>query len=158
MKKIFLYVFIIVASGILFTNIYNSLVDARSWAFLFPESVETARLYFKNVNPGIFYRLFSPILQALGLVCVILFWKGNKRARLYLIIALIIYVLADIFTFAYFYPRNDIIFFQTAIEGNTEKIKVAIHEWAFANWIRSLIVLAGITFSSLALHTIYKRS
>ncbi|MEO6329079.1 MAG: DUF1772 domain-containing protein [Ginsengibacter sp.] len=156
MKKIFLYASIILAAGLLFTNIYNSLVDAKSWANAFPSSVETARLYYKTSNPGNFFRLFSPINQLLGLLCIILFWKAGKKARLFLLMAIFMYVSADIFTFAYFYPRNSIIF-KADLNGSAEEVKNALQEWSIANWFRSLIALAGIIFSSLALNTIYKR-
>lgn len=156
MKKIFLYASIILASGLLFTNIYNSMVDARSWSAAFPSSIETAKLYYKNANPGNFYRFFSPMNQILGLLCVILFWKAAKQARLFLIIAFLIYVVADIFTFAYFYPRNSIIF-SSDITGNAEAIKNALQQWSSANWLRSLVAFTGIIFSSSALHTIYNR-
>ena len=32
-------------------NIYNSIVDARSWSANIPDSILTARNYFKTVNP-----------------------------------------------------------------------------------------------------------
>jgi Domain of unknown function (DUF1772) len=156
MKKIFLFTSIILASGLLVTNIYNSLVDARSWGADLPLSVETARQYFKNVNPGNFYRLFSPINQVLVLLCVILFWKAGKQARLYLIIAFLIYVLADVFTFAYFYPRNAILF-SSNTASDTEGVKTAWQQWSSANWLRSFLAFAGIIFSCMALDKIYRR-
>jgi hypothetical protein len=132
------------------------MVDANSWGADIPSSIETARQYFKNVNPGNFYRLFSPVNQILGLLCVILFWKAGKQARLFLISALLMYVLADVFTFAYFYPRNAILF-SSNINDNPEGIKTAWQQWSAANWLRSLVAFAGIIFSCLGLHKIYIR-
>ena len=85
MKTIILFISITVAAGLLFVNFYNSLVDARSWGGNIPDSIATAREYFKTVNPGNFFRVFSPINQVLGLLALILFWKSAPAARLSLI-------------------------------------------------------------------------
>lgn len=154
MKQLFLFASIAMASGLLLTNIYTSLVDARSWGANIPRSIETAREYFKTVNAGNFFRIFSPANQVLGLLVLILFWKVSTTVRIFLATALLLYVLGDVFTFAYFYPRNKIIF-QTAPLSDIETIRNAWMGWSTMNWLRSLIILAGLVFSFLALHKIY---
>ncbi|MFZ1678479.1 MAG: DUF1772 domain-containing protein [Saprospiraceae bacterium] len=154
MKTIFLFASIIVASGLLLTNIYTSIVDATSWGSDIPGSIEIAREYFKHVNPGNFFRLFAPVAQILALLVLILFWKTSSSIRLFLGIAFVIYVLADVLTFAYFYPRNDILF-KTAQLTDIETIRRVWSEWNTMNWVRSLIIVIGITFSSLGLHKYY---
>ena len=153
MKKLLLISSIVLTSGLLFTNVYNSMIDSTSWGTDIPKSIETAREYFKAVNPGNFFRVFSPINQILGLLSLILFWKVSTKVRIYLGIALAFYVLGDVFTFAYFYPRNDIMF-KTPIT-DIEAIKQAWTGWNTMNWLRSAIVFAGLIFSFLALHKIY---
>src|SRR5438067_811680 len=113
MKNILLFVFLVVSSGLLLTNIYNSLVDARSWGSDIPQSIITAREYFRTVNPGNFFRVFAPINQVLGLLTLILFWRRSPRVRLYFGLAFLLFVIADALTFAYFYPRNEILFLKT---------------------------------------------
>jgi len=153
MKQLFLFASIALASGLLFTNIYNSMVDTRSWGADIPQSIETARKYFKTVNPGAFFRIFSPINQVLGLLVLILFWKASATVRIYLGVALVFYVLGDVFTFAYFYPRNDILF--KAQITDIDAIRKAWTGWNSMNWLRSFIVFAGLIFSFMALHKIY---
>ena len=153
MKKLLLISSIVLTSGLLFTNVYNSMIDSTSWGTDIPKSIETAREYFKAVNPGNFFRVFSPINQILGLLSLILFWKVSTKVRIYLGIALAFYVLGDVFTFAYFYPRNDIMF-KTPIT-DIEAIKQAWTGWNTMNWLRSAIVFVGLIFSFLALHKIY---
>ncbi len=104
MKNIILFASITLAAGLLFVNFYNSLVDAKSWGSNIPNSIATAREYFKTANPGNFFRLYSPINQVLGLLALILFWKSDPSARLSLGIAFALYVLGDVFTYAYFFP------------------------------------------------------
>ena len=154
MKTIILFASIAIASGLLLVNIYTSIVDAKSWGSNIPNSIATAREYFKTVNAGNFFRIFSPVNQLLGLVVLILFWKSSPSIRLYLGIAFVMYILGDILTFAYFYPRNDIMF-KTAQLTNVDLLRKTVLEWSTMNWIRSLIILVGIFFSFLSLHKIY---
>ena len=156
MKALLLFASMLVASGLLFTNVYTSIVDATSWGSDIPNSIGTAREYFKVVNPGNFFRLFSPVNQVLGLLVLILFWKSTPTIRLYLGIAFALYVLSDAFTFAFFYPRNEIMF-ETAALTEVDKLRKAWSEWNSMNWVRSALMLAGIVFSGLALNGWYLR-
>ena len=154
MKTLFLFASLIVASGLLFVNIYTSLIDATSWGSDIPRSIATAREYYKTVNPGNFFRLFSPVNQALGLVVLLLFWKSAPAIRVYLAIALVMYLLAEGLTFGYFYPRNDIMF-RTAQLTDTALLQKTWSEWNTMNWVRSLVLLAGICCSCWSLHKWY---
>lgn len=154
MKTIVLCASISVASGLMFVNLYNSMVDAPSWGSDLPNSIATARAYFETTNPGDFFRLFSPLNQLLGLAALVLFWKASPAIRKYLAAALFFYVLGDGFTFAYFYPRNDIMF-NTAQLTELDLLGKAWSEWSMMNWLRSLVVMTGLLFSFLSLHKIY---
>jgi len=157
MKKIILFASIMFASGLLFTNIYNSMVDAKSWGADIPQSLSTARMYFKSANPGDFFRVFSPINQLLGLLALMMFWKFSATVRTYLCIALLLYVLCDVFTFAYFYPRNDILF-KTVPLTMTTILSKAWSGWNRMNWLRSFMLFGGLIFSFLALNKIFGKT
>ena len=144
----------VIASGVLITNIYTSLVDTRSWGSDIPNSIGAAREYFKVVNPGNFFRVFSPINQVLALLVLILFWRYSPSIRLYLGIALVLYVIGDVFTFAYFYPRNDIMFKNTPLP-DAETLRNTWSQWNTMNWLRSFILLVGLVFSCVSLHKIF---
>ncbi|MDP9041430.1 MAG: hypothetical protein M3N30_05575 [Bacteroidota bacterium] len=154
MKKIVLFTSIGVASGLLFANIYSSLIDARSWGSDIPNSMAVTREYFKTVNPGNFFRLFSPVNQALGTIVLILFWKASPSIRICLGTALALYLLAEGLTFEYFFPRNDIMF-RSAGLSDVDLLKKTWSEWNAMNWVRSGILLIGVFFSFLSLHKIY---
>lgn len=154
MKTIFLFTSLSIASGLLFVNLYTSLVDVRSWGCDVPNSISTAREYFKVVNPGNFFRIFAPVNQLLGLLVLVLFWKASPSVRLCLGTAFVLYILSDAFTFAYFYPRNDIMF-KTGNLNDVDMLRKTVSEWSMMNWLRSLIILVGIFFSALALHKVY---
>jgi hypothetical protein len=154
MKTILLFISISIASGLLFVNLYTSLVDAKSWGSDIPTSIAAARDYYNTVNPGNFFRVFSPINQVLELLVLILFWKVSPAIRLYLGVAFVLYVLGDVFTFAYFYPRNDIMF-NTAQLTDVDLLRKTWAEWDAMNWLRSLVILSGLVFSFLSLHKVY---
>jgi len=154
MKTIILFASIAVASGLLLTNIYTSLIDARSWGSDIPNSIATAREYFKTVNPGNFFRIFSPANQLLGILVLVFFWKTAPSIRLYLGVALVCYLIAEWMTFGYFYPRNDIMF-KTAQLNDISLLKKTWSEWNTMNWVRSLVLLTGLFFSIWSLHKFY---
>ncbi len=151
MKTLFLFASIAIASGLLFVNIYTSIIDATSWGSKIPESIATARSYYATVNPGNFFRIFSPINQVLGLLVVILVWKAAPSIRIYLLVGLAMYLLAEGMTFGYFYPRNAILF-KTAQLTDVALLKKTWAEWNNMNWVRSLVLVIGIISSCVALH------
>ena len=153
MKNIFLFASIAFANGLLFTNIYNSIIDAKSWGANLPYSIETARQYFKSTNPGKFFRILAPINLIVSLVTLILFWKVSTAVRTFLGVAFALNIIVDVFTFAYFYPRNEIMF-KTAQLTDVDAIRKAWTGWNSRNWLRSFIILVGIIFSFLALYNI----
>jgi hypothetical protein len=157
MKAIILFASISIASGLLLVNMYTSLIDAKSWGSDIPNSIAAAREYFKIVNPGNFFRIFSPINQALGLLVLILFWKSSPSIRLFTAIAFAMYILAEGLTFQYFYPRNDIMF-KTAQLNNTDLLRKTWSEWNTMNWVRTSVLLVGVIFSFLSLHKFYVTS
>lgn len=153
-RKLILYLSIVVASGALFINVYNSVVDAASWGHNIPESIYTARKYYEVTTPATFLRVFSPLNQILGLLAAILFWKSSRAIRLLLVTALAFYIATDALTFGYFYPRIAIMF-----EGSldTTSLTQAWREWSDMNWVRSFILATGVFLSSTALHKVYKQ-
>ncbi|MFT3912444.1 MAG: DUF1772 domain-containing protein [Ferruginibacter sp.] len=154
MKKMLLFASVSVASGVLFLNVYTSMIDAKSWGSDMPHSIATAREYFKTVNPGNYFRIFSPLNQLLGLLSLIFFWRSSRSIRLFLAIAFVMYALAEMLTFKYFYPRNDIMF-KTAQLTDIDTLKRVWGEWVSMNWVRSFIVFVGLSCSYVSLHKIY---
>lgn len=154
MKIIFLFASAVIASGVLITNIYTSLIDATSWGSNIPHSIGAAREYFKTVNPGDFFRVYSPVNQLLALLALILFWKAGPSVRILLGSTFVLYVICDVMTFAYFYPRNDILFRDAALT-DVETLTKTWRQWNSMNWVRTLILAAGVISSFIAAHRIY---
>jgi uncharacterized membrane protein len=150
MKKIILYACVAFSSGLFFTNIYNSIVNAANWESNIPQSIRATRDFFVVANPGTFFKLIDPTNLILIVLALILFWNRSTSIRLYLGIALLCYISSMILTFTYFYPRNVIIGLTEPLP-DTETLKKAAAEWGRMNWVRSLIWLAGLICSFLAL-------
>jgi hypothetical protein len=60
MKIAILCLSIMVASGLVMVTVYNTLIDARSWGSDIPTSIQTARDYYKYVDPRRFYAILGP--------------------------------------------------------------------------------------------------
>ncbi len=153
MKKIILFISVAVASGVLFANIFNSIVIAVATDSNIPDSIIAGKEYFKFTNPGDFFKIFSPASQFLTLLSLIIFWRNSKRVRLLLGVALMCYITGDILAFTYFHPRTDIMFSDPI--PDVETLKRLSSEWSSMNWVRSFILLIGLVFSFLAIDRIY---
>ncbi len=157
MRKTILILSAMLASGLLFANVYNSIVDVPNWGRDIPASLIAAREYFQAANPGTFYRVGSPINQVLTLLALIICWRSGPRVRINCALALICAIATDVFTFAYFYPRNEIMFV-APLDPNVETLKAALAGWAIMNWPRSALVAANAVFDFLALMRVAKNT
>jgi hypothetical protein len=151
-RLILLGLFAAVAAGLLFVNLYSSIVDAPNWGADLPNSIATARQYFSVANPGSFFRVFSPANQLLAVIALIICWKTNRYIA---IAALVVAVLADVLTFGYFYPRNEILF---AAPMDTDSIRVAWEQWSAMNWFRSFVCVVNTSLAFILLVSTSKRS
>ena len=141
-----------VAAGILFVNLYTSIVDAPNWGADIPNSIVAARQYFSVSNPGTFFRIFSPLNQVLALIAVILCWRKNRYLALG---SLAVAVLIDVFTFGYFYPRNEILFVAPI---NNDAVRLAWEQWSMMNWLRSAMGVVNVVFAFILLVSTVKKS
>lgn len=150
MKKIILYAIAAFSSGLFFTMIYNSIVNAANWESNVPHSITATKNFFVVANPGTFFKMIDPTNMILILLALILFWKHSAGIRSYLGIALVCYASSMVLTFTYFYPRNEIMFLSEQLP-DTETLKRVAIEWGKMNWVRSFILLAGLFCIFLAL-------
>ena len=149
MRKIVLYASVAFSSGLFFTLVFNSIVNAANWESNIPKSITATREFFVVANPGTFFQLVDPANMLLVVLALILFWK-NSSIRLYLGIAILCYITSMILTFTYFYPRNDVMFLSQQLP-DTATLKKAASEWGTMGWVRCFLSLAGLvcTFISL---------
>ena len=150
MRKIVLYAAVAFSSGLFFTLVYNSIVNASNWESNIPQSITATRDFFVVANPGTFFQVVDPTTTLLTVLVLILFWKQSSSIRLFLGIALVCYVTSMILTFTYFYPRNDVMFTSEQLP-DIETLKKAATEWGRMGWVRCLLSLSGLICTFLAL-------
>lgn len=150
MKKLVLYAAIALSSGLFFTNIYNSIVNAANWESNIPYSIKATKDFFTVANPGTFFKLIDLPNLLLIALSLLLFWKKSTSIRVFLGIALLCFISSLVLTFTYFYPRNEIMFLSAQLP-DTETLKRVAAEWGIMNWVRSLIWLVGLICAFLAL-------
>lgn len=63
MKKLIPFLSIISASGLVMITIYNLTVDANSWGSNIPFPIQTARDYYRQVDPRNFFQIIAPVNQ-----------------------------------------------------------------------------------------------
>ena len=149
MKKIVLYTALAFSSGLFFTLVYNSIVNAANWESNIPQSITATKAFFVVANPGTFFQVVDPATMLLIVLALILYWKSSS-IRWFLGIALVLYASSMILTFTYFYPRNEIMFLSEQLP-NTATLKKAASEWGRMGWVRCLLSLAGLVCVFLAL-------
>jgi hypothetical protein len=146
-RQIVVCLAVIVIGSVLGANVYNSVVDVRSWCANMPESLNTAQRYFTVVTPATFFRVASPVAQVLALVALIVCWRV-PGARVYAATALVASIVGDLMTFGYFYPRNAIIMGDLR---NVDAAMQACREWARMNHVRNALVLGALVAELMVL-------
>jgi uncharacterized membrane protein len=140
MKRAVLSIAIVATAMVLGANVYTSVVDAPNWGANPPQGFEAARQYMRVRDPGDFFRIFSPASQVALLAAAIMCWP-LRHVRWLAVAALVAGVAADAMTFAYFYPRNDIMFVNPLDVGAATR---AWSEWSAMNHVRSALVLTAV--------------
>ena len=155
LKKTILMLAVTLAAGLLFVNIYTSVVDAPNWGRDIPTSLMAAREYFQVANPGTFFRVFSPANQLITLAALIICWRAGKQLRVLCGLALVCAIVAEVMTFAFFYPRNELLFV-APIGANLDIVRSAWSQWSNVNWIRSALIGLNLIFDFAALMKVKK--
>lgn len=155
-SRIIIYISIVLVGCLLGANVYTSVVDAPNWGSSIPASLDAAKQYFAVANPGTYFRMFSPAAQVAALLSLIVCWRTGGRVRVLAASALVLVVAGDVMTFAYFYPRNAIMFGYEAYP--TDVLKEAWRGWSAMNHVRSAIIFAAVLCELAALSGYERRS
>jgi hypothetical protein len=141
----------IISIGVLFGgSLYDSIVLAPNYRVGIPQSLEHFRQFMAVANPGNFFRLIAPLTQLSILISLILGWRRPAGRRWWLILALVLIVAGDVFTFTFHYPRNAILF-HDPMHTPPETLEKAAIEWAYGNYLRILLVVGAMVCAIKAL-------
>ncbi len=154
-RRAVIYLAIVTLGCVLGANLYNSVVDAPNWGASIPASVVTTRQYFAVADPGSFFRVVSPAAQIATLLGLIVCWKLGGRIRLLAAGALVLSIVGDIMTFAYFYPRNAVLFDPAS---SPEVLARVWAEWSTMNHVRSAVVATALVCALSMLSAVERQS
>ena len=102
-----------------------------------------------------FYAILRPVNEVLILLTIVRFWKDAVSLRICFAISFLMYTAIVVLTFAYFVPR-DLILFTWSIPDHLDEIKAAASQWSHMNWLRSALGLSGVLFSFKGLNVYYE--
>jgi hypothetical protein len=133
---------------ILGAGLFQAVVDVPNFSSRLPDTVHDFRACVRYSHPGYFFQVLVPIIVVSLLVSVTTGWNTPRARNRWVIGALAGIVGVEIFTFVYFMPRNDILFFGDLGRFSADVITAAALEWKNAQWLR-LVVLAAATASAI---------
>lgn len=140
-------------------TVYESVVMAPNFAHG-KTALEGARAFLTATNPGNFFRILSPLTQAMLLLSVALIWSTEpSSARWFMITAFVVAIGVDVITYKFHYPRNKIMFVDP-LEGSSDALQKVARQWARGNYVR-MFLLAVSAFAAFAtfyqlLHSIWR--
>ena len=122
-------------------TVYESVVMAPNYERDIPDSLGIARRFLARTTPAHYFRVVAPITLILLLFDVIVSWRV-PFARVGLLIAFGALLIGDAITFAYHYPRLDIMFKQPLGE-DAVRLRKAAREWAVGNVVRAVLLVVA---------------
>ncbi len=133
--------------------LYEVVVIMPLWSSALPESVLewNSRPNFVLIPTP----FFAPVAIATVLSSVlgtILAWKSSNR-RFWLILSSLCAVSTLAFTFIYFFPKNEVLFFKQTAGLSGEEITAIANGWIRGNWIRLGIIAVGY-FAALRVYNV----
>jgi hypothetical protein len=126
-------------------TLFHMVVVQPLWYKNPPESVNF--FFTKTAFNKTIWNFYGPPWMALRLlplaICIVLGWKQPAAQKNYLIFAGGCWAFITIYTLAYIYPINDILFTHAGENQSPEYIKSLVTKWLFADRFRFLIGTAG---------------
>ena len=150
--NILLNISIILMGVLLGANTYNLVVDAPNWGANIPSSLQHTRDYWQAANPLRFFGILSPIHYVVLLMALVVGWNKPRSRKAWIIVALICSVVVTILSFVYFFPRNDILFFNPLDPSNAEFLRTKLSEWVTMHWVRIAVQLLALISALRALN------
>ncbi|MEZ5316612.1 MAG: hypothetical protein R2752_04360 [Vicinamibacterales bacterium] len=142
-------------SVLLGATIYEAVVMAPNYRRDVPESLELARRFFVRTTPAHFFRVATPLTQAVLLVGGIASWTVAS-ARWPLLAALGVLVLTDVITFTFHYPRLATMF-REPMPADPAPLRRAAREWAAGNLVRAALLVVALVAALRAVATLMIR-
>lgn len=132
-------------------NSFEAVVDVPNWRD--PASLRAYRAFTKHRNAGHFYRVLSPLTIVALVAALGVGWSGPGAREALVGGAVFAAVTAELFTVAYFFPRNKLLFFEPAEEEPGARSRELVEQWGRANVVRVSLSTLGVISGLIGLAT-----
>jgi len=120
-----------------------------------PRSLERAMAFATVRGPGDFFPPLGFASWITGIGSLILAWRV-KPARYWILGSLIVIVCEGLFSMAFFWPRNTIMFTEGTAVHSVAFLKQTAQEFEVAHWIRFALGVAAATTSFMGFLKFYR--
>jgi len=137
-------------------NLFDTIVNEKNTSFDYPTALIKLREVWTHSNPGNFFRTLTPFYSVSTIIALIIFWKSNKKVRLFLLLSIVGVAITQAITIIYFFPQNAIIRTGTIEEINAIK-NAYLTTRQNLDSVRTILTLLSVVFSFSALHYSYQQ-
>ena len=120
-----------------------------------PRSLERAMAFATVRGPGDFFPPLGIASWITGIGSLILAWRV-KQARYWILGSLVVIVCEGLFSMAFFWPRNTIMFTEGTAVHSVAFLKQTAQEFELAHWIRFALGVAAATTSFMGFLKFYR--
>jgi Domain of unknown function (DUF1772) len=131
--------------------IFDSLVNDPVWS----DSVAAARAWDEDVDPSRFYIAFTNALFLLAIATLVVGWRSPRPVRGSLRLATGLFIVAVVFTIAYFLPEIQQIRGAPAGPIPDGELGDRIRRWTLLDPVRELLIFAGFVLAVRAVGLSY---
>jgi hypothetical protein len=121
---------------------YESVVMAPNYERDIPESLDIARQFMRRVTPANYFRVLAPLTLVILLAGIAVSWQ-LEVVRWWMVGGFVAVATGDVITFAFHYPRLNIMF-KAPLTDDADRLRKAAGEWAAGNFVR--LALLAIAF------------
>lgn len=136
-------------------TIFSVLVEYPNWFADIPSSLEATRDFYKVLHPGYFFQIFGPLSVFSGLAFVAAGWR-IVGARKLVAVSVGLFVVIEMLTFFYIYPRLNILFVSDLTSQSVDALNTAARQFTLADNIRTLLCFTANAFAIAALFKFFK--
>jgi hypothetical protein len=131
-------------------TIFSVMVEYPNWFADVPTSLATTRSFYAVLHPGFFFQIFAPIMLLTGFAYVIAAWR-TAQVRNLVAVSIAVMMVIEVLTFAYIYPRLQIMFGPEAASQTIDAMRLAASQFTTADRIRTAMMFVASGFGIAAL-------
>ncbi|MBK6546201.1 MAG: hypothetical protein IPG12_13140 [Saprospiraceae bacterium] len=156
-KQILLWLNFIFSVSYLTGHIFDYFVIMSNWKYGNIELLINYRSFFKNADPGVFFRIIVPATVIISLISFIAYLRNDKKIIYILSVHFVLTIAAFLFTMFYFLPINNYLFWGNGINLEPVKTMALAKSWVLGENFRIIQGFLCVIASARALHLSYSK-